>query len=142
MAFKNYDPGRVVVTFRGILLTGLMDGTFVSAERTEDAFEMSVGVAGDVTRVRNRNKTGTVTATIMAESPSNNLLSAVALADESTGLGYGSLLIKDLNGTTLVASPQAWIRKLPVTEYADTASSREWAFDCSELTMLVGGAVV
>ena len=142
MAFKNYDPARVVVTFKGILLVGLMDGTFVSAERTEDAFEMSVGVAGDVTRVRNRNRTGTVTATVMAESPVNDLLSAVAFADEATGLGYGSLMIKDLNGTTLVAAPQAWIRKLPVTEYADTASGREWTFDCAELQMLVGGAVV
>jgi hypothetical protein len=139
--FKNYDPKKVIVTFRGVLLRGFMDGTFVSAERTEDAYEMAVGAAGDVTRVRNRNRTGAITVTLMAESPSNDELSAVVTADELTGLGYGPFLVKDLNGTTLLVAAQSWVRKLPVVEYADTGSGREWVFDCAELVEHVGGAL-
>jgi hypothetical protein len=30
---QNYDPKRVVVTFKGVRLTGYMSGTFVSVER-------------------------------------------------------------------------------------------------------------
>ena len=54
--FKNYDPGKIVVVFRGILISGYAEGTFVNAERNEDSFEVSVGAGGDVTRVRKRNR--------------------------------------------------------------------------------------
>jgi len=142
MAFYNYDPGRVVVTFRGVLLQGFMDGTFVSAERTEDAYTMPVGAGGDVTRVRSRNRTGSVTATLMAASPVNDLLSAIAAIDEETGLGTGALLVKDLMGTTLCNASVAWIKKMPVGEYATDASARAWVFDCAELKMHIGGNVL
>jgi hypothetical protein len=140
--FNNYDPGRVVASFRGINLLGFMDGTFISAERTEDAFSMQVGAGGDVTRVRSRDMTGSVTFTLQAASPSNDLLSAVAAEDEAFGTGFGSIMIKDLNGNTLLQAPIAWIRKLPVTEFADEASGREWVIDCAQLIKFVGGAVL
>lgn len=140
--FRNYDPGRVVMTFSGILLQGFMDGTFISAERAEDAFSTSVGASGDVTRVRSRDRTGTVTATLQAASPTNDLLTAVAWQDELFGLGYGPLMVKDLNGTMLISATVAWIKKFPTAEFADEASGREWAFDCAELVMNVGGAVL
>ena len=140
--FHNYDPGRVIVTFRGILIQGFADGTFVNAERTEDAFAKVVGASGDVTRVRSRDRSGEVTLTLQAASPTNDLLSAVAQIDESTGLGYGPLLIKDLNGNTLLLAEQAWIRKAPAVEFGTDASNREWVFDCAALDMTVGGAVV
>lgn len=140
--FKNYDPGRVVVSFRGIQLLGYMDGTFISADRSEDGFEMAVGAGGDVTRVRNRNRSGTVTVTLKAESPTNDSLSAIAAEDELFGTGYGALQVLDLNGTTILDAPIAWIQKVATVEYADTASGREWIFACSEINMFVGGAVV
>lgn len=139
--FSNYDPGRVVASFRGIPFLAYMDGTFISAERTNDAFSMQVGAGGDVTRVRSRDLTGSVTFTLQAASPTNDLLSAVAAEDELFGTGYGALMIKDLNGNTLLEAPTAWIRKLPTTEFSDEASGREWVLDCSELIMFVGGAI-
>lgn len=139
--FKNYDPAKVILTLQGNRLLGFMDGTFISAERTEDAFSLAVGAGGDVTRVRSQDKSGTVTLTLQAASPSNDVLSALAATDELTGLGYGSLIVKDLNGTTLLSASNAWVRKLPVTEFADEASGREWMIDCAELEMFVGGAV-
>lgn len=142
MALSNYDPGRVVVSFRGILISGFMDGTFVNAERAEDAFTMQVGADGQVTRVRSRDKTGTVTVTLQAASPCNDLLSAVAFEDELFGVGFGPLLVKDLLGNTIIDADTAWIRKMPSTEFADEASGREWMFDCSDLSIYTGGAVL
>ncbi len=139
---RNYDPGKIVVTFGGILIRGYAEGTFVTAERAEDGFELSVGAGGDVTRVRNRNRSGSVTLTLQAESPTNDLLSAMATADELSGTGTGALMIKDLNGTTLARAESAWIRKFANVEYSDTGSTREWAIDCAELELLVGGAIV
>lgn len=141
MATHPYDPGRVVMTFRGILINGgYMDGTFISAERAEDGFKMSVGAAGDVTRVRSRNRTGTVTLTLQAADSINDLLAAVVAEDEFFGTGFGSLMVKDLNGTTLIDAPIAWIKKVPKTDFADDASGREWAFDCAQLTITPGGS--
>lgn len=138
---KNYDPGKVVVTFNGHLLVGFNDGTFVSAERAENAFSMAVGATGDVTRVRNRNRSGSVSVTLQAASPSNDVLTTMALLDEEFGTGAGVLSVKDLNGTTLLFAESAWIRKIPNVDFAADASAREWAFDCADLRMEVGGAL-
>lgn len=140
--FNNYDSGRIVGSWKGIPFLGFMDSTFLNAERNEDAFTESVGAQGDVTRVRSRNRTGTVTLTLQAASPTNDLLSAQAILDELTGLGYGPLLIKDLNGTTLVEAAVAWIKKVPAVEFGTEASGREWVFTCADLVMNIGGAIV
>lgn len=140
--FKNYDPGRVVGSWKGIPFIGFMDSTFLTAERNEDAFSMSVGAQGDVTRVRSRNVTGMVTLTLQAASPTNDLLSAQAQLDELTGFGYGPLQIEDLNGTTLLIASVAWIKKAPSVEFSTDASGREWVFECADLYMSVGGAIV
>src|SRR5215470_4583414 len=137
--FHNYDPGQVVATWGSIVFAGFAEGSFIVAERDEDAFTKSVGATGDVVRVRNRNRAGSVRFTLQMSSPTNDELSDQAALDELSGGGVASLLIKDLNGTTLLHATDAWIKKLPSTEYAKEASKREWALDCAELDMLVGG---
>lgn len=140
--FKNYDPGRIAGSWKGIPFLGFMDGTFVNAERNEDAFSMSVGAQGDVTRVRSRNRTGLVTITLQAASPTNDLLTAQAQLDELSGVSYGPLQIEDLNGNTLLLASVAWIKKAPAVEFGTEAGSREWVFECADLEMSVGGAVL
>ena len=136
---KTYDPKKIILTFRGILVRGYAGGTFINVNREADGFTKSVGASGDVTRVRSNDRSGTVAVTLQAESPANDALSAVAIADELTGDQTGALLLKDLNGTTLIRAEAAWIRKFPEFEYADEGGNREWMFDCAELEMLVGG---
>lgn len=140
--FSNYDPARVIVTFRGIPIRGYAEGTFVTVERDEDTFEKAVGAQGDVTRVRKRNKAGRATVTLQQSSPTNDELSAVALLDEQTGLGYGPLLVKDLNGTTLASAAVAWLVRPANTSFSDAAESREWMIDCAEVSLLTGGSLL
>lgn len=139
---KNYDPKLVTLSFRGVVVTGFAADAFVSAERTEDTYSMDVGSQGDVTRVRNRNKTGTITVTLQAASPSNDVLSAILALDEALGTGKGPVMIKDLNGTTLVTSADAWIRRAPTVERGSGAANVEWMIDCEKLEMSVGGFVL
>lgn len=136
---NQYDPGRVTLSFRGIIITGFADETFIKAERDEDTFSKSVGAVGDVTRIRNRNKSGSVTVTLMAGAVTNDLLSAVALEDEVSGTGVGPLMVKDLNGTTMVTSAVAWIRRQANVERGTEDSNVEWVLDCEKLEMKVGG---
>ncbi len=139
----NYDPNQITMVFAGILVTGYAEGTFITAERNEDGYELSVGAGGDVTRVRNNNRSGRVTLTLQAESPSNDLLSAQAILDEALlAAGLGVLLVKDLNGTTVLEAEAAWIMKFANMENADTGGNREWIIECAELEMFVGGATI
>lgn len=137
---QTYDPGQIVVSFSGNLLTGLAE-TFVSAERSEDAWSLAVGADGKATRVRNRNQSGEVTITLQASSPANDILTALAKADELSGIGVAPLFIKDLRGTTLVSGPRAWIKKMPSVEFGKELSDREWVFGCDPLDINAGGSL-
>jgi hypothetical protein len=140
--FKTYDPGKVIVTFKGLVLLAPADGTFVSAERHEDTFTYAYGANGDMARVRSRKRGGRVVATLMGISPTNDQLSTILAIDESTGLGYGALQIVDINGTTLVHATNAWIARPANYEAASDHSPREWQFDCESLDMFIGGQVI
>lgn len=136
----NYDPKFILMSFGSIQLQGLAKGTFVTAERDEDAFTKSVGSDGRTTRIRNQNRGGRVTVTLQAEAPANDLLSALARVDEQTGAGAAVLSITNINGGTLVEATEAWIMKLPAVEYSDGEATREWVFDCEDLEIHVAGA--
>jgi hypothetical protein len=144
---KTYDPQSVQLVFKGIPFRGFADGTFISVERLTDTFGESVGAQGDVVRVRSRDRRGTVTATLQGTSPTNDLLSAIAIDDEEPSAadyaaGVGDLALKDLNGTTLAFAEHAWIVKLPNVDYATEHTPRQWVIRCAKLKLHVGGATL
>lgn len=142
---KTYDPQSVQLVFNGIQFRGFADGTFITVERLTDTFSDTVGAQGDVVRTRSRDRRGTVTATLQGASPTNDLLSAIAIDDEDPeagdyAAGVGDLAVKDLNGTTLAFAQEAWIVKLPNAEFATEHTPRQWVIRCAKLQLLVGGA--
>ena len=134
----SYDPSQVVITFMGANMHGLADD-FIEAERHEDAFSLQIGADGEAARSRNRNKSGTVKLKLLQASVSNDALSGLAALDAAGGVGSGPLMVKDLNGTTLLLAPVAWIKKLANTTYGKEHGHREWTFETGELTLFVGG---
>lgn len=141
--FKNYDPQSIQMIFKGITLQSFADGSMVKPSRKEDSYSMVTGAQGDTVRIRNRNRTGSVAVQLLQSSPTNDLLSAIADQDEQFGTGAGTLMIKDLRGTTLIRATNAWIRKYPDPEFAKTHTNREWIFDCAVIEFTpVGGSVV
>lgn len=142
MSTRTYDPGEHLASFLGVPLTAFGPDTFITATRSEDAFTMQVGAGGDVARSRNRNRSGTVTVTLMASSPENDLLSAIALADELRGEGVGPFFLKDRIGTTVIAVENAWIQKIPDLERAKELGVCEWVLACERLDMFVGGNLI
>jgi hypothetical protein len=134
-----YDPANVVITWGNNLIQGYAKNTFIKASRSEDAFSMDVGADGEVSRARNRNRTGTVEVTLGQWSQSNDVFSAGALADELTGTGVQPLLIKDLFGTTLLEAPHAWVKKRADIEFGREQGDRVWVLDCDLLLGNIGG---
>lgn len=135
----TYDPREVVVTFRGIPLTGFADGTFMNLERTEDTFTESTGASGETSRAKSNNRSASLELTLQQTSPSNDVLSIAHSQDEKANAGVGEVLVKDAKGTTLVVSPAAYVKKPPAVEYGKEITGRAWTLFLSECEIFVGG---
>lgn len=142
--FANYSPDLITLTWGGIAFAGYADGTFVTAERDEDAYTKKTGATGAVVRVRSLNHGGSVKVVLQQSSYTNDLLTAAYVTDQSFGSFLTQpLMLKDLNGTTLIHCANAWIKKLPSIEFGKDLSNREWTFDCANIdTFVVGGSIV
>jgi hypothetical protein len=140
-ATATYDPNNIAITLGPILCSGFVDGDYVSAERAEDTFSARAGADGLVTRTHNRNAMGTVTVTLMAESPTNDLLTALFEEDEVFHTGVRPLTIKDLFGNTLVFAEEAWVQKPPAITYGKESGERQWVITCANLTIHAGGGI-
>ncbi len=139
MAVKTYSPKDVSVIVAGTQITGFAEDTFVSVERDADAFTKVVGASGEVARSASADLSGTITLTLLGTSASNDILSALAIADQVSLSGEFPVLIKDEFGTSLHTAPSAWIMKQPNKEYAAEVGETEWVLQCSELIEFVGG---
>lgn len=136
---RTYDPKQMVVTFGPVILSGWADGTFLSVSPGDDAFEMRRGADGSVDRTNKNVFDATVSFTLMATSPTNQQLSIIHEADKLTNGGVLPLAIKDLNGTTLFAFPQAWIVVAPDAESSNSPSDREWRLQTGKGVQNIGG---
>lgn len=138
--FKNWNPEDLIITFRDVIVDGFAEDSMVDVARNEDAFTTTVGSGGAVVRNANANKTGTVTIHLLRESPTNSRFSSYLGIDEATGLGYGAIQVKDLNGTVLAHAEEAWIKKVPDIGFAKETKPQAWVFECASLEVTLAGA--
>jgi hypothetical protein len=136
---RQYDPANVILNIGGRDISGFAEGTFIEVDRYADAFSMSVGSDGEVTRVKNQNVSGYFKCTLQQSSPSNDYLSSLATQDEQSSNAVVPVLLTDKNGTTLAKGAKSWVKKKAKPTYANTAESREWSLDTGNLQLDVGG---
>lgn len=135
---RTYDPKAVTVVVAGQIITGFAEDTFIGLARNEDMYTLQVGADGEATRSRSNNKSGRLTLTLRQGSPGNEILSALANADELAAGGVFSMAVKDNSGTSLHSAVTAWIVKMADTEYAREAKDREWVIETDNLISFVG----
>ena len=136
---RTYSPKDVSITFNGYELSGFAEDEFINADYSGDAATPVVGNDGQVTRSMNPDKSGTVTLTLKSTSPSNDILSGLAIKDRIDGSVVGALMIRDNKGTTLLMGKDAWVQKQPATAFAREAGNRAWTFAVGTLFMFIGG---
>lgn len=139
---KTYDPAKLSIVFAGIPIQGFAEDTLVKVTRAEKSFNLKVGTTGEAARARNRNRSGTVTFTLLQTSASNDALSSKLQEDELTGTGTGPLLVADNLGTTVINGDQCFLEKPADVEFGKEIQAREWTVVVPDLDMFVGGAVV
>lgn len=139
MAVRTYDPKQVAINIGGAPMQGFADGTFLNVERENDAFQKVVGADGVVSRAKSNDRSGLATLTLVQTSPSNDLLSALAVADELQNAGVVPITVKDLEGRTTYFAGTGWIRKMADSEFSNEITNREWAIDLAEVDVFIGG---
>lgn len=139
MGVKTYDPKSLSIIIGGHIVSGLDDGEFVKASRNQDAYTTKVGADGEASRTRSQDKSGMLEITLLQSSASNDVLSGYLLADEINNGGQVPILVRDANGTTLIASESGWIKKAPEVSMGKDMGSRTWAIEMGSMDIFVGG---
>ena len=139
MALRTYDPKKVIVIVGVVPIGGFADGSFITVSRANDTFSKVSGADGVVSRAKSNDKSGEISITLSQTSPSNDVLSLIAQADELTNNGVVPIWIRDSSGRTNLLSAFAWVRKPPDVEFGKEITDREWMFDAVDIDFFVGG---
>jgi len=109
MTVRNYDPEDYMLVFAGRTITGLADGTPITAGKDANRWETHVGAQGEVSRSRNRNPLGHITVTLKRTSPDFAYLIQKANSDD-----VDPVHLVDRNTSEFTAGgSEAWVEKLP-----------------------------
>ena len=136
----TYSPEDVIVSIAGFLpIEGLTEGTFISVSKDTPYFTTKESSDGVVSRVAHKSGLYTVQLTLMGTSPSNEVLTRMALLDNKTHIAKFPLIIKDTRGSTLLFSTSSWIESNPTTDYSIAVDNRIWSIKCAKAVLTVGG---
>ena len=144
---RQYVPRKVVGSWVIPIPPGVIDildgaintGDFVVTESDNDAWSRESDLSGNATRVRNNNEGGRVRVTLSASSPTNAKLSNAAAADAISENVVGALVLRDLNGDTLIECDGAFLVDTPDPSYGSERGSRTWTWECAAIRKTLGG---
>lgn len=131
---RTYDPRDVSVIVAGRVLTGVADGTFVSAEKEEDTWEPYVGAQGEVARARNAHPIGTISVTLEHTSPSNAHLSQLAHSNRA----FGARVVDRQNNNVSIGGGACWVQKPASMEFGGEVSEIEWTIVVADYEQRIG----
>lgn len=136
----TYDPTEQTIVFNSILIDGFAPGTFIKVSRDEDGWTFQPSNSGGGARSRNPNKAGKFEFTLLAASPANAALSAIAIADELTAEGVGECLVKDRSSDGAACFAQnAWVTKHPDFERGKEVGEIPWIIQTDEVSIVHAG---
>ncbi len=142
---RQYDPLQVTGSWTTSIGTfdivdgAINPGDFLAVERDNPTWSREFDRGGNAVRVKNNNKGGQVSVTLSASSPANAVLSAAQATDELTENVVGALVLKDLNGNTVVTAFGAFINQTPTPSFGAERGSRTWVWECSQIETFLGG---
>lgn len=136
---KTYDFKQVQVIFGGNILTGFAEGDAIQLTPNADAFTLKVGADGETSRSKSNNKSRGLKLKFMQTASANDILSGIHNTDLENNSGVRPLMIKDLNGNSLVTERQAFIGKAPDESWGAEAGDREWTLVLPNPFVVTGG---
>lgn len=137
----HYEAKGLLINLGPIIIDGFADGEFISVSRTKPTFEIVEGSDGKVTRFKNHSVSATIQVSLMQTSATNDLFSALLRVDRGARNGAGILpfRLRDSNGRSIYAAPEAWIMTDPDVTFDRGPTTRQWTIGCANLEMFTGG---
>lgn len=125
----TYDAKDVNLIVNGVYGTGFAEGTFITYEKTEDNYALSVGAQGDVARAKVNNPLGTITVTFQQTSPQVKQYNDLA----KSGKIVEARVIEKGSQTVKVGGTQCFIMKPASGEYGSEISNREFTIQVMDM---------
>lgn len=135
----EWDPQKFTISVGANTISYFAKGTFIKASYNEDLYSQEIGADGSSCRIRNANESGRYEITLMKNSPSNDVLAALALLDRQSGQGVVPVLVKDGNGKAFASSKNTWIVKPADLERGAELGDVTWILETDKLKMVQGG---
>lgn len=130
---RTYDSQEANLVVDGVVLTGRAEGTWLTAERSEDDFTEYVGAHGEVALAETNNFTGEITVTLEVTSPSNAYLYELSRRRGSRAIVPAVIVDANEHGGIRVSASQARVRRPANYETASEITQREWKIFCAAL---------
>ena len=124
----------------GAPLTGFGEGSAIKITQLGPSYVSTRGTSGKRIRVKTGEKGFSIEVSLLQNSASNAILSALKTADLNTP---GGILLpfafKDSLSADVFISPKAWIMQWPDFDRSDKASSMLWKLECMDGIPFYGG---
>ena len=125
--FYHFDIARVLCVMAGLSIREFAGtGEVIKVTPRGKNFAEIMGVGGVAVRSRIPNVLCDIAVSVLQGSPYNDLISAKVAADALTGLGVGALMIKDLEGTSLVTAQISYFDQPAPYKGAVEPGMNEW----------------
>lgn len=126
---KTFVPANVNISWGGIILEGFSTDSFVTVSRSSDNTTVQVGAAGDVGITKIADRTGTVEITLMQNSVTHRILSAIQTAqDVGDELYRANMTITDPSGSMICKIFNAHIQTPPEVTLGADQNEKTWTF--------------
>jgi len=137
MSVTTYDPGNVKLTINGIQMSGFADSSFIEVAPAEPRSSTKVSADGKVvTRVKSRNRAGSMTVTFLDGSESNAFLATLdKLDDEGVNVIFAVAMEDNVN--TEIFASSAWIEEAPTRTYGKESGTSAWKFGIANVSHIV-----
>lgn len=140
---REYSPAKTTLTYAGILtFKGVAEGTFFEMARNNPRTDVTVGAKGDPAITRTADRTGTVTVTLLQNSPTNQYLSnIVSTEDVEDKLFRADIVASDPSGGVVAVAKRCHIQEPAPIVLGDGQNAKVWTFyseDVSYLTVPEG----
>lgn len=111
--------------------TGYADGKFFTSKQKSASFTSKEGTDGRVARAKTNRRLVEATISLLQTSPSNAFLSGLHQLDvnQPNGAGIGSLIMQNLQGTSVIRCTRSWIVTFADVELDRDVTMRTWTLE-------------
>lgn len=131
MTTLTYMPHKIEFKVCDFTISGIVN---IDVRFNERPFRTVRGIKGRNTRVFNADRSCTITLSLLQTTTSNYVFSDLLNNDITRNNVRLDILLKDLEGGSVLQSDQAFVTGFPDYGYSDELQDRTWVIECLTYT--------